>query len=126
MPGIYEIFVTTQFAAAHALPGYAGDCARLHGHNWVIEVAVRCTKLDELGMALDFGALEAGIKEIIQGLDHYHLNELPAFREVNPTAENLARFLYQELGRRLNSEVIRVARVKVSETKGVGALYWEE
>jgi 6-pyruvoyltetrahydropterin/6-carboxytetrahydropterin synthase len=126
MPGIYEIFVTTQFAAAHALTGHGGDCARLHGHNWVIEVAVRCTKLDELGMALDFGALEGGVKEILQGLDHYHLNELPAFQGANPTAENLARFLYLELGRRLNSEMISVSRVKVSETKGVGAVYWEE
>jgi 6-pyruvoyltetrahydropterin/6-carboxytetrahydropterin synthase len=126
MPGIYEIFVTTQFAAAHALSGYPGDCARLHGHNWGIEVAVRCTKLDALGMGLDFGDLEAGVKETLQGLDHYHLNELPAFQGVNPTAENLARFLYQELGRRLNSEMISVSRVKVLETKGVGAVYWEE
>jgi 6-pyruvoyltetrahydropterin/6-carboxytetrahydropterin synthase len=126
MAGLYEIFVTTQFAAAHALSGYPGDCARLHGHNWGIEVAVRCAKLDALGMGLDFGDLEAGVKEILQGLDHYHLNELTAFQGVNPTAENLARFLYLELGRRLNSEVIRVARVKVSETNGVGAVYWEE
>ena len=72
------------------------------------------------------GNLEAAVKEILQGLDHYHLNDLPAFREVNPTAENLARFLYRELGRRLNSEMISVSRVKVSETKGVGAVYWEE
>jgi 6-pyruvoyltetrahydropterin/6-carboxytetrahydropterin synthase len=126
MAGIYEIFVTTQFAAAHSLPGYPGNCARLHGHNWRIMVSVRSTQLNGLGMALDFGHLEAGVQEILRELDHYNLNDLPAFKEASPTAENLARFLYEELGRRLNSKVLRVSKVQVSETSGVGAVYWEE
>jgi 6-pyruvoyltetrahydropterin/6-carboxytetrahydropterin synthase len=126
MPGIYEIFVTTQFAAAHSLPGHPGNCARLHGHNWKIMVFVRSKELNGLGIALDFGHLEAGIQEILRDLDHYNLNDLPAFKEANPTAENLARFLYEELGQRLNSEALRVSKVQVSETSGVGAVYWEE
>jgi 6-pyruvoyltetrahydropterin/6-carboxytetrahydropterin synthase len=126
MPGIYEVFITTQFAAAHSLPGYPGDCSRLHGHNWKIMVFVRSNQLNGLGMALDFGHLEAGVQEILRELDHYNLNDLPAFKEASPTAENLARFLYEELGRRLNSGVLRVSKVQVSETSGVGAVYWEE
>jgi 6-pyruvoyltetrahydropterin/6-carboxytetrahydropterin synthase len=126
MPGIYEIFVTTQFAAAHSLPGYPGSCSRLHGHNWKIKVFVRSQELNALGMGLDFGLLEAGVQEILRELDHYNLNDLPAFKEASPTAENLARFLFEELSRRLNSEALRVSKVEVFETSGVGAVYWEE
>jgi 6-pyruvoyltetrahydropterin/6-carboxytetrahydropterin synthase len=126
MPGIYEVFITTQFAAAHSLPGYPGNCARLHGHNWKIKVFVRSTELNGLGIAFDFGRLEAGVREILRDLDHYNLNDLPAFKEASPTAENLARFLYEELSQRLNSETLRVSKVEVSETSGVGVNYSEE
>jgi len=126
MPGVFEVYVKTHFSAAHSLEGYPGDCARVHGHNWIIEVFVKCKELDEIGIGIDFRDIKQAVKEVIEGLDHFNLNDLPAFKEVNPTSENIAKFLYQELGQKLNSDVVKVSKVKVCETPGAGALYWEE
>lgn len=126
MPGIFEIYVQTHFAAAHRLVGYAGDCARLHGHNWIVEVAVRCRELDEIGIGMDFREIRGAVEEVIATLDHQELNALDAFLGVNPTSENIARFLFRALSERINEGGVRVARVKVCESPGAGALYWEE
>ena len=126
MPGIFEVYVQTHFSAAHALRGYPGDCARTHGHNWIIEVYVKCKELDQIGIGIDFRDIKQAVKIVLQDLDHFNLNELPAFKSVNPTSENIAKFLYKELGKALNSEVVKVSRIKVSETPGAGAFYWEE
>jgi 6-pyruvoyltetrahydropterin/6-carboxytetrahydropterin synthase len=126
MPGVFEVYVQTHFSAAHSLRGYPGDCARTHGHNWVVEVFVKCRKLNEIGIGIDFKDIRKAVREVLSELDHFNLNELPAFREVNPTSENIAKLLYEELGRKLNSEGIKISRVKASETPGAGASYWEE
>ena len=126
MPEIFEVYVKTHFSAAHALIGYEGDCARTHGHNWIIEVYVRCKELDEIGIGIDFRAIKQAVKEVIKGLDHFNLNELPEFQDMNPTSENIAKFLFKEIGKKFNSEMVRVSKVKVSETPGAGAFYWEE
>ncbi|NQT69801.1 MAG: 6-carboxytetrahydropterin synthase QueD [Desulfobacteraceae bacterium] len=126
MPGIFEVYVKTHFSAAHALKGYPGDCARLHGHNWIIEAFVRCKELDDIGIGIDFRDIKQSVKDVLQGLDHFNLNELPAFQNENPTSENIAKFIYKELAKKLNSEVVNVSKVKVSETPGAGAFYWEE
>ncbi|MGE0083901.1 MAG: 6-carboxytetrahydropterin synthase QueD [Desulfococcaceae bacterium] len=123
---VYEIYVKTHFSAAHALRGYAGDCARLHGHNWIIEAYVRCTALDDIGIGIDFRDIRQAVKDVLAGLDHFNLNELEPFRNTNPTSENIARYLYKELSQKLNSDVIRISKIKVSETPGAGAFYWEE
>ncbi len=126
MPGVFEVYVKTHFAAAHSLKGYAGDCARIHGHNWAIEVFVKCKELDEIGIGIDFKDINRAVKDVIQDLDHAHLNDLPAFNEVNPSSENIAKFIYHELCKKLDSDSVRVSRVKASETPGTGATYWEE
>ena len=126
MGGVFEVYVKTHFSAAHSLAGYQGDCARVHGHNWIIEVFARCQKLDEIGIGIDFRDIKTGVKKVLQGLDHFNLNELPAFQNSNPTSENIAKFLYHELGQKLNSDAVRISKVKVSETPGAGAFYWEE
>lgn len=126
MPGVFEVYVKTQFSAAHSLKGYPGDCARVHGHNWIIEVFVKCKELDEIGIGIDFRDIKQSVKDVLQGLDHFNLNDLPAFKDVNPTSENIAKLLYKELGKKLNSDVVKVSKVKVSETPGAGAFYWEE
>ena len=126
MAGVFEVYVKTHFSAAHSLTGYDGDCSRIHGHNWITEVFIQCRKLDDIGIGVDFRDVKTAVKEVTQGLDHCMLNDLPAFKQENPTSENIAMFLYKELGARLNSEHIRVSRVKVSETPGAGAAYWEE
>ena len=126
MAGVFEIYVKNHFSAAHSLRGYPGDCANVHGHNWLVEVFVRCTELDSLGIGVDFRDIKAAVKEVLAGIDHCNLNDLPLFAERNPTSENIARFLYKELSCKLNAPMIRVSRVKVSETPGAGAFYWEE
>ncbi|PKN62409.1 MAG: 6-carboxytetrahydropterin synthase QueD [Deltaproteobacteria bacterium HGW-Deltaproteobacteria-15] len=126
MPGVYEVYVKTHFSAAHSLRGYPGDCARTHGHNWIIEAYVKCKELNQIGIGVDFRDIKQAVKKVLEGLDHFNLNELPAFTKVNPTSENIAKFLYTELSRVLNSEVVRISGVKVSETPGAGAFYREE
>ncbi len=126
MTGVFEVYVKSHFSAAHSLRGYPGDCARVHGHNWMVEVYVRCAELDQIGIGIDFRDIRAAVKEVLAGLDHSDLNELPLFKEDNPSSENIARFLYKELSSRLNTPNTSVSRVKVSETPGAGAFYWEE
>ncbi len=126
MAEVFEVYVQTHFSAAHRLRGYPGDCARVHGHNWIIEVYVRCRQLNELGIGLDFRDIKQAVQENLKKLDHCNLNELPAFQEVNPTSENIARYIYRELAAQLNTEQVRVSKVKVCETPGAGACYWEE
>jgi 6-pyruvoyltetrahydropterin/6-carboxytetrahydropterin synthase len=126
MPGVFEVYIKTHFSAAHSLVGYQGDCARVHGHNWAVEVFVKCKELNEIGIGIDFRDIEEGVKEVLEGLDHFNLNELPPFKTINPTSENIAKFLYRELSKKLNSDVAKVSKVKVSETPEAGAFYWEE
>ena len=125
MPGIYDLYVKTHFSAAHCLEGYKGDCSRIHGHNWIIEVFVECKELDEIGIGIDFRDIKGAVKDVLHGLDHFNLNDLPAFKNVNPTSENIAKFLYKELSKKLNTDVVRISKVKVSETPGAGAFYRE-
>lgn len=126
MPSVYEVYVKTHFSAAHFLCGYPGDCARLHGHNWIVEVYVRCKELNDIGIGIDFRDIKHAVKEVMKGLDHFNLNDLPVFHNINPSSENIAKFLYREISGKINSDVISVSKVKVSETPGAGAFYWEE
>jgi 6-pyruvoyltetrahydropterin/6-carboxytetrahydropterin synthase len=125
MAGVFEVYVKSHFSAAHRLRGYPGDCSRIHGHNWIIEVYVQCSGLDEVGIGIDFRDVKAATAGVMSGLDHCDLNELPAFREENPTSENIARYIYRQLSEKLNRPGVRVSRVKVCETPGAGAFYWE-
>jgi 6-pyruvoyltetrahydropterin/6-carboxytetrahydropterin synthase len=126
MSGVFEVYVKTHFSAAHRLEGYPGDCARSHGHNWIVEVHVRCRELNSIGIGMDFRDIKQAVKEVVHQLDHHDLNELAPFETMNPTSENIAKYLYQELSNTLNSNSARVSKVKVSETPGAGAWYWEE
>ncbi len=126
MPGVFEIHVKTHFSAARSLEGYPGVCARIHGHTWIVEVYVRCEKLNEIGLGIDMGVIKKATRKVLINLDHSNLNELPEFEGVNPTSENIAKYLYQALKRKLNTDGVQVSKVKVSETPGAGASYWEE
>ncbi len=126
MPGAFEISVKTHFSAAHSLRGYPGDCARLHGHNWAVRVSVSCRELDDAGIGIDFRVIKGHVRDVLERLDHCNLNETEPFATDNPSAENIARYLYREIGRRVNAETVRVAKVRVSETAGTNAAYWEE
>lgn len=122
----FEISVQTHFSAAHHLRGYAGDCAKPHGHNWTVDVYVMCNKLNEIGIGIDFRDVKNVVNEILQKFDHSNLNALPQFESQNPTCENVAKYLYRELTSRLNVQGVRVTKLRVSETPTCGVLYWED
>ncbi len=95
---MYTLKVEGAFEAAHKITGYPGKCARLHGHNWVVEAVVKGTELDELGMLVDFTVVKKALKDTLDRFDHRYLNELEPFCSgTNPTAENLARVIFEEL-----------------------------
>lgn len=116
MPAKYALKIVTDFAAAHFLRNYSGVCARLHGHNWKIEVEVTATQLNDVGMGVDFKDLKDATRAEIMALDHYNLNDLPPFDKINPTAENIAAVLFERIGKRLNAAHARVSAVTIWET----------
>lgn len=120
----FELKIRTDFAAAHQLRGYAGDCARLHGHNWRVELYVECSELDDLGMGIDYKIMKRELKAALAGWDHYNLNDVPPFDAINPTSENVARVLYEEMSRRLDDDRLRVSRIVIGETCTASVTYW--
>lgn len=123
---MYEVFVQTQFSAAHRLAGYEGDCARFHGHNWQVTVFIRCRSLNAVGIAVDFRDIKHYLSDLLLGLDHTDLNQHPEFQGRNPTSEAIACFLYHKLVAAVNTDDVRVHRVQVSESPNTGATYFEE
>lgn len=118
--------LTTQleFAAAHRLRGYDGNCARLHGHNWKVEISLTGSQLNDVGMLIDFKEIKRTGKQILTQLDHYYLNDIPPFDvELNPTAENIAFYLFQQLSEALNDERISVSAVTVWENERNSATF---
>ncbi len=126
MSGIYEIYVKDHFSAAHALKGYKGNCSRLHGHNWIIEVFIKCRELNSIGIGMDFREIKKKLKQVLKKFDHANLNEISAFAGVNPTSEHIAKIIYEELSSQINTDSIKVSKVKVCETPGCGSSYEEE
>ena len=123
---MYEIEVKAAFEAAHYIDGYAGKCARLHGHNWEVVAVVRAAQLDKLGMLIDFKILKAELKKVLDEFDHRFLNELATFAEENPTAENLARKIFERLtASEIFSGSSKLYAVKVLETPGSCVTYHE-
>lgn len=126
MTDCFKLKIITDFAAAHNLRGYPGDCANLHGHNWKVEVEVTATELDELGMGVDFKQIKRDTKEVIKHLDHSYLNEVSPFDKINSTAENIAKYLYQTLTEKINKEAVAVSAVVVHETDSSSVKYTQE
>ncbi|MFH1038439.1 MAG: 6-carboxytetrahydropterin synthase [PVC group bacterium] len=123
---MYEVFIQVRFSAAHFLAGHPGPCRNLHGHNWLVRVSLRCRELDGLGMGYDFTVLKEELSGICRGLDHAVLNELDYFRDRNPTAENVARFIHASLSERINDGRVEVSEVEVRETSDSGASYYRQ
>ena len=98
---MYRVLVKRHFDAAHALRGYRGKCENLHGHRWEIVVCAQREDLDHLGMAVDFGVLKRALDGVLKGLDHTCLNEVLPFDAMNPSSENIARVVYEQMEARL-------------------------
>ncbi len=122
---MYEIFRETDFSSAHRLRGYEGKCESLHGHNWRVRAFVRADILDHLGMVIDFKEIGKALKTVAERLDHTDLNTIPPFDTINPSAENISRYFFDELGKLLDDERVRVTRVMVWESDKSCAIYSE-
>jgi len=125
---MYEVTVEDSFAAGHYLRDYKGKCEKPHGHNYKIRVALAGAELDKAGLLLDFKDLKDVMKHVIDRLDHQMLNDLEPFITLNPSAENLAKYFYDEMNHRLRSVTngrVRVKDVTVFETDTTTATYWE-
>lgn len=122
---MYELTIETQFSAAHQLRGYKGRCEKLHGHNWRVQVSVFAERLDEIGLAIDFHELKKITNEVLLPLDHSMLNEVFPFTEINPSSENIAKWLYDSLKKRVNNDNIKLSAVTVWESEAAAATYFE-
>jgi 6-pyruvoyltetrahydropterin/6-carboxytetrahydropterin synthase len=120
---MYELKTITQFGAAHQLRNYKGKCEHLHGHNWKIEIYVKGEELDEGGMLVDFKVIKDRTDEIIERLDHKFLNDLECFTEINPSSENIARYIFDELSKDINDSRVKVSRVTAWESDNACATY---
>jgi 6-pyruvoyltetrahydropterin/6-carboxytetrahydropterin synthase len=99
---MYEVSVDETFAAAHNLRGYKGKCENLHGHNYKVRVTLSGKEVDSVGLLYDFVHLKQVIQSVIRSLDHKYLNELPPFDVLNPSAENIARYIYDQASEQLH------------------------
>jgi len=120
---MYEIYKETTFSSAHRLREYKGRCEALHGHNWRARVYAAAEELDSLGMVMDFKELKGALEAAAGKLDHVYINETPPFDVINPSAENIARWIFDELSARVNDGRVRVARVMVWESEESCAVY---
>ncbi|UCE33060.1 MAG: 6-carboxytetrahydropterin synthase QueD [Deltaproteobacteria bacterium] len=122
---MYELKVITDFAAAHQLRNFGGECEKLHGHNWRIEVVLSGDRLNEAGLLVDFKDVKTAANKILEDLDHAYLNELPQFKDENPSSENIAAYLFQRLSSELNNGHLKVTKVTAWESDSACASYAE-
>ena len=125
---MFEVSVEETFSAGHALRGYRGKCENPHGHNYKVRVTLDGSALDGIGLLYDFSHLKKTIHEVIDGVDHRFLNDQAPFNVLNPSAENIAKYFYEEIARQMvpASNGARIARIEVWETDTTCATYWPE
>ena len=123
---MYELSIETGFASAHQLRGYKGKCEKLHGHNWKVQISVTAERLNEIDLAIDFHELKKIANEVISPLDHAFLNDIFPSTEKNPSSENVAKWIYESLKKKINDDNIRVSAVTVWESDTASASYYED
>ena len=125
---MFEVSVEEGFSAGHALRGYRGKCENPHGHNYKVRITLAGEELDSIGLLWDFKDLKAAMNQVIDRLDHQYLNDIEPFKVQNPSAENLAKYFYEETSARLRESTqgrVAVKDVQVWETDTTTATYFE-
>ena len=121
---MFEVTVEETFAAGHALRNYKGKCENVHGHNYRVQVTLEGEELDATGLLVDFVELKKVLNRILDTMDHQFLNDVPPFDQLNPSAENMARYIFEELRDGLEGKAPgRVAQVRLWETDTCSATY---
>lgn len=117
---MYTLTVNNHFASSHSLRDYEGRCKNLHGHTWKVQVVIQGQELNQAGMLVDFKELKKALGDVIELLDHQHLNDLKYFQTINPTSENIAKFIFDHILRRCT---FRIHQVTVWESENASATY---
>ncbi len=125
---MYEITVDAGFSSGHYLRNYHGKCENPHGHNYKVRVTLRGRELDHSGLLLDFKQLKGVLRPVVEYLDHKMINELEPFDVVNPSAENLAKYFFDETNKHLGAMTggrVAVKDCTIFETDTSAATYYE-
>ena len=122
---MFEISVVMDFSAAHNLRDYNGKCEKLHGHNWQVEVVLSAGALNKGSMVMDFTIAKKKLKQVLRYFDHSYINDKEYFKKNNPTSENIAKFIYENMAKQIKRSNCKVARVSVWETPRSKATYYE-
>lgn len=120
---MYKINVVSHFSAAHKLRDYPGMCKNLHGHNWKVRICLISEKIDNLGMAVDFTKAKFWLDKLMSELDHQYINELEPFTVINPTSENIAKYLYERLEKMVDVENVSVGEIEIWEGENSSVTY---
>jgi len=120
---MFEITIRDHIAAAHQLHGYDGPCKNLHGHTWQVEAVVTGDELDPVGLLTDFKLVKKKLKDVLGPLDHVCLNDLAAFKGINPSTENLARHIYRAFAK--TCLPLKLKHVRVWESDTASVIYYE-
>ena len=121
---MFEVSVEQTFAAGHALRNYKGKCENVHGHNYRVRITMQGDRLDSTGLLVDFLDVKNLIGGVVDYLDHQFINDLPPFDELNPSAENIAKYFFDRVSGGLKNEVpVRVSEVTIWETDTSSAVY---
>jgi 6-pyruvoyltetrahydropterin/6-carboxytetrahydropterin synthase len=113
---MYEVTIKKSFSAAHLLKEIGGKCEELHGHNFLVEVSVVSESLNSEGLLIDFRVVKGWTDEVLEQLDHKYLNEIEYFKSINPSSEQLARFLYDRISEKSRKTNVTLSRVTVWES----------
>ena len=123
---MFELKVNSHFSAAHSLIGYNGECSNMHGHNYMIFAVAKCETLDEIGLGIDFKLLKKHLNSVVDPLDHTNLNNAQFFREnkINTSSENIAKYIFDELSKKLENTTVILKEITVKETEGSSVTYY--
>jgi 6-pyruvoyltetrahydropterin/6-carboxytetrahydropterin synthase len=123
---MFQVSVDETFSAGHALRGYKGKCENPHGHNYKVRVTLEGAELDSIGLLSDFTSVKRVLREIIAGVDHKFLNDQAPFDAINPSAENIAKYFYDQTAGQVRDlgAGARIASITVWETDTTAATYW--
>ena len=120
---MYEVTIIKSFSAAHLLAQIGGKCEELHGHNFKVEVTLAAPDLNKSGLLIDFRVVKKWLNEILDQMDHKHLNEIPCFAGINPSAENIAKYIYDQMKPKAKESQVLIARIKVWESENAAITY---
>lgn len=121
---MFEVTIIKSFSAAHLLAEIGGKCEELHGHNFKVEITVAAKKLNSNGLLIDFRFLKKALGEILEEVDHKHLNSLISFAGINPSAENIAKYIFEKMDLKVKTAGVNMLRVKIWESENASVTYF--